>query len=85
MHTVLATHFKKPLPRWADEGAAVIAAESEEIDEIRTLLSTRLHQLNKHLSLRRLFAVKDFNEVDNVILVYAQGCNRHPLPRRAQG
>ena len=72
MHTVLATHFKKPLPRWADEGAAVIAAESEETTKYHASFDA-LHQLNKHLSLRRLFAVKDFNEVDNVILVYAQG------------
>lgn len=30
LHTVLATHFGRPAPRWADEGAAISAEHSSE-------------------------------------------------------
>lgn len=30
MHTILADHFRKPVPRWADEGAAIMAEQASE-------------------------------------------------------
>ena len=29
-HTIFACHFRRPLPRWADEGAATLAEEDSE-------------------------------------------------------
>jgi hypothetical protein len=36
-HTVIATHFRKPVPRWADEGIAIMSESPEELQRIRRL------------------------------------------------
>src|SRR6516165_4192522 len=37
-HTIFACHFRRPLPRWADEGAATLAEhESEKRRQVLTL------------------------------------------------
>src|SRR5258708_36067887 len=37
-HTIFACHFRRPLPRWADEGAATLAEhESERSRQEQTL------------------------------------------------
>src|SRR5688500_14167923 len=41
-HTVLATHFRRPLPRWADEGACTTVEHSAERSKQQNLLITFL-------------------------------------------
>jgi hypothetical protein len=74
MHTVLATHFARPLPRWADEGVAVLTEGTESVNKHEAVLNG-LMQKNQHVPLRRLLSVKENNEVPNVMLLYAQGAS----------
>ncbi|MFO0809195.1 MAG: RNA polymerase sigma factor [Gemmataceae bacterium] len=70
-HTVLAHYFRYPVPRWADEGAAL---QSEDDRDRRMHDRVVRDYLNgrKAVALRRLFALKDYTEVENVMVVYAQ-------------
>jgi hypothetical protein len=72
-HTVFAHHFRYPVPRWADEGGSVLSedeAERRHHDRMcRDFLNTR-----QAMPLRRLFTVREYQEVPNHVLVlYAQG------------
>jgi hypothetical protein len=73
MHTVLATHFGRPLPRWADEGIAC-AAESAEY---RQKLSRRLKEAaasGELLPLRHLLDMTEYPQgSQGVLTLHAQG------------
>jgi RNA polymerase sigma factor (sigma-70 family) len=71
-HTVLADHFRSPVPRWADEGASMLAEDETELRKHDKMMRT---YLNRHqpLPLRRLFDLKDYGELTDVMVVYAQG------------
>lgn len=72
MHTVLADHFRFPIPRWADEGVALLAedeVEQRRFDvDVRGILSSR-----PRIPVRRLFETKDFPDSDTLIVLYAEG------------
>lgn len=72
-HTILACHFRRPLPRWADEGACtLIEHDSERMRQIK-LLEQTLSQGNR-IPLRRLFAIKEYpSDARSVYKLYAQG------------
>jgi len=56
LHTVLATHFRDAVPRWADEGAALSVEAPHEQDRLWKLLGgTLLNQPRR--SLAELFAI----------------------------
>ncbi|MBA4032662.1 MAG: hypothetical protein C0478_17480, partial [Planctomyces sp.] len=72
-HTIFACHFRRPLPRWADEGAAsLIEHESERM---------RLEKLaieatggNRKIPLRTLLGMKNYpQDQRQVLTLYAQG------------
>src|SRR6185295_5718074 len=42
-HTVFATHFRQPLPRWADEGACTTVEHQSEKAKQHTMLIEFLH------------------------------------------
>jgi hypothetical protein len=69
-HTVLATFFKKPLPRWADEGiASLVESASEQASQdarCRELLNA-----GRGIRLRSLFRMTDFPQ--DVAALFAQG------------
>ena len=71
-HTVFAHHFRQPVPRWADEGGSVLSeddAERANHDQMcRNILNA--HQA---VPLRRLFQTKEYQEMHNVMALYAQG------------
>jgi protein involved in polysaccharide export with SLBB domain len=71
-HTVLADYFRRPVPRWADEGAATLA-ESGPDQETHEQLVRQYLAKHKTLPLRRLFDLKDYTDVQDVLTVYAQG------------
>jgi RNA polymerase sigma factor (sigma-70 family) len=71
-HTVFAHHFRYPVPRWADEGAAV-AAESEDEHRHHDRLIRQYLDQQKALPLRRLFQLKDYGGSPDAMLVFTQG------------
>jgi hypothetical protein len=71
-HTIFAHHFRFPVPRWADEGGAVLSEDDLERGRHDQLCRSFLNSQQK-VSLRRLFTLREYNEVDNVMKIYAQG------------
>ncbi|MEM6364702.1 MAG: hypothetical protein AAF745_09765 [Planctomycetota bacterium] len=69
-HTVLATHFGRPLPRWADEGiCTTVEHESEKAKheaKLREFLSTR-----RGIAMNQLFLLTEYPP--DVLPMYAQG------------
>lgn len=72
-HTILATHFRRPLPRWADEGASTLAEhESERRRQLLTL--KQVLQTNQAIPLRTLLDMTDYpSDMQKVYTLYAQG------------
>jgi hypothetical protein len=71
-HTVFAHYFRYPVPRWADEGGSVLSEDDRE-----RLTHDKLcrQKLNYHqaVPLRRLFTLREYGEVQDVMVIYAQG------------
>jgi hypothetical protein len=69
-HTVLATHFGRPLPRWADEGiCTTVEHDSEKAKheaKLREFLSTR-----RGIAMNQLFLLTEYPS--DVLPMYAQG------------
>lgn len=69
-HTVLATHFGRPLPRWADEGICTTveheAERSKHEAKLREFLNTR-----RGIAMNRLFLLTEYPS--DVLPMYAQG------------
>ena len=78
-HTVLASFFGKPLPRWADEGLSLLAeSETEQFNydvRVRELLNA-----GRGIRLRVLVRMTEYPK--DVIVLYAQG---HSLTRFLAG
>jgi RNA polymerase sigma factor (sigma-70 family) len=70
-HTVFAHHFGCPLPRWADEGAAVLAEDEEEQQRHEKLAHKLLDTPGRAIPLRRLLPMRDFPT--EVMALYAEG------------
>jgi hypothetical protein len=68
-HTVLADHFKSPLPRWADEGVALLSESGEEGSRHTQVVRDTLNE-GSGLQLKVLFAARDFPR--NVMGFFAQ-------------
>lgn len=72
-HTIFACYFRRPLPRWADEGAATLA----EIDSERRRQTTTARQVlgnRQHIPLRKLVGMKEYpTEMRDVMTLYAEG------------
>lgn len=69
-HTVLATHFGRPLPRWADEGICTTVEHESERDKheakLREFLATR-----RGIAMNQLFLLTEYP--NDVLPMYAQG------------
>jgi hypothetical protein len=69
-HTVLATHFGRPLPRWADEGICTTVEHSSERNKHEAKLREFLRS-RRGIAMNRLFLLKDYPS--DVLPMYAQG------------
>lgn len=69
-HTVFATHFGCPLPRWADEGACTTVEHESERNKNHELL-IRFLKSNRGIPFNRMFALKQYP--DDIYPLYAQG------------
>lgn len=71
-HMVFASHFRRPVPRWLDEGAATSVECYEEKENYRQRLRHYIRKdVQKCLPCRRMIALKEYPE--DVIPFYAQG------------
>jgi hypothetical protein len=70
-HTVFAYYFRQPLPRWADEGGAVLSEDQLERDRHDQLVRHILNTPGREIPLRRLFALQDYP--GDVMCLYAEG------------
>ncbi|MEX0703172.1 MAG: hypothetical protein WD069_13845 [Planctomycetales bacterium] len=72
-HAVLASHFKNPLPRWADEGAATLA-EAETQRRRQSLIVRELVNGRRRIPLRQLLSMRDYPHLPHdTMTVYCVG------------
>ena len=69
-HTVFATHFGRPLPRWADEGACTtVESESEKQKQQHMLIEFLTTE--RGIAFNQMFAMKQYPS--DILPLYAQG------------
>jgi hypothetical protein len=69
-HTIFASHFRQPLPRWADEGACTTVEHRSEIAKQERNLVQYL-KTGRGIPFRQMFAMKEYPS--DVMPLYAQG------------
>lgn len=71
-HTIFATHFGRPLPRWADEGACTtVEHESERAKNHQMLISFLTARPSRGIPFNRMFTMKQYPH--DILPLYAQG------------
>lgn len=69
-HTVFATHFGRPLPRWADEGACTTVEHTSEKQKQHALL-LRYLTTNRGIPFNQMLRMKDYPR--DIMTLYSQG------------
>lgn len=73
-HTIFACHFRRPLPRWADEGAATLFEHRSEQLKQLALLNEVIRNRDEMISLQDLLSMKEYPKGQRPMLtLYAQG------------
>jgi hypothetical protein len=70
-HTVFAYHFRRPVPRWADEGGSVLSEDDQERARHDSLVRQILNSPGRAIPLSRLFALTNYPR--DVMVLYAEG------------
>lgn len=71
-HTIFATHFGQPLPRWADEGACTtVEHESERSKNHQMLMEFLTSHPSRGIPFNRMFTMKRYP--NDILPLYAQG------------
>lgn len=72
-HTIFASHFRRPLPRWADEGAATLFEHSsEQARQLETL--DRVVKTQRRIPLKKLLTIREYpSDMQDVLTLYAEG------------
>jgi hypothetical protein len=70
LHTIFATHFGGPLPRWADEGACTTVEDISERSKQEKLLYRFLTN-DQGIPFKQMFAMRDYPK--DVLPLYSQG------------
>jgi hypothetical protein len=72
-HTIFASHFRRPLPRWADEGAAsLVEHESEQHRQL--MLLRQVFNTPQRIPLVQLISMKEYpTDMQAVLTLYAEG------------
>jgi len=84
-HTIFACHFRRPLPRWADEGAATLA-EHESERRRQELTVSQVIKTSKKIPLKNLLSIKDYpRDMQDVLTLYAEGYSLADLLVREGG
>lgn len=74
-HTIFATHFGRPLPRWADEGACTTVEHKVERERNHRMLIEFL-KTKRGIPFNHMFSMKQYPR--DILPLYAQG---HSLAR----
>ena len=69
-HTIFATHFGRPLPRWADEGACTTVEHDSEKNKQKKMLVQFL-TTGRGIAFNRMFAMKEYPP--DILPLYSQG------------
>lgn len=69
-HTIFASHFRQPLPRWADEGACTTVEHESERAKQQQLLIQFL-KTGRGIAFTQMFALKEYPS--DVMPLYSQG------------
>jgi hypothetical protein len=69
-HTIFASHFRQPLPRWADEGACTTVEHAAERAKQQRMLIDFL-KTGRGIPFSRMFAMKEYPP--DVLPLYSQG------------
>lgn len=69
-HTIFATHFGRPLPRWADEGACTTVEHTSERRKQEQLLIQFL-TTNRGIAFNQMFAMMEYPS--DMLPLYSQG------------
>ncbi|MCH2211716.1 MAG: hypothetical protein MK110_10460 [Fuerstiella sp.] len=73
-HTVFASYFRRPLPRWADEGASTLFEHRSEQQLQLDLLQNVVRSRREFIPLRRLLSMKRYPAGHRPMLIlYAEG------------
>ncbi|MBX3441373.1 MAG: hypothetical protein KF774_03115 [Planctomyces sp.] len=72
-HTIFACHFRRPLPRWADEGAATLVEHhSERMRQVEILQQVTRNK--QRIPLNDLLRIDEYpKDMQQVLALYAQG------------
>ena len=71
-HTIFATHFGRPLPRWADEGACTTVEHQSEREKNHNMLMQFLKsQPSRGIPFNRMFTMRNYPH--DILPLYAQG------------
>jgi len=72
-HTIFAEHFRRPMPRWADEGAATFV-EDESERKRQMLLAMDVLKTARRIPLKSLLSIMDYpRDMRDVLNLYAEG------------
>lgn len=72
-HTVFACYFRRPLPRWADEGAATLV-EHESERKRQHLTLKQVFNTSRRIPLKKLLTITEYpTDMQDVLTLYAQG------------
>jgi hypothetical protein len=69
-HTIFASYFRRPLPRWADEGACTTVEHSSERNKQQVMLVNFLRS-DHGIAFDKLFAMKEYPH--DVMPLYSEG------------
>ena len=73
-HTIFACYFRRPLPRWADEGAATLFEHPSEQRLQLELLKSVVDSPREFIPLKRLLSMKEYPRGHRPMLImYAEG------------
>lgn len=70
LHTIFATHFGRPLPRWADEGASTSVEHPAELAKQHRLLLDFL-STGRGIAFNKMFAMREYPR--DILPLYSQG------------
>lgn len=72
-HTIFASKFRRPLPRWADEGAATLVEHpSERLRQVDHL--NGIFRRQKQMPLKDLFEIREYpSDPEGLYTLYAEG------------
>lgn len=69
-HMIYASHFRQPLPRWADEGGATSVEHASERNKQRNMLVEFL-RTGRGIAFNKMFAMTEYPR--DIMPLYAQG------------